>query len=330
MRPAVPTAMALALLATACAGPVEPLVVTHKEVASDALIPKPPRPPVPPALVPPTALQLDAPSFFAPTPPPASVPGAAPTAVVTTPTTAGVAPACPAADPRIGPAVVARNRIVLPPVPASYTFRNEGTYERGGAGATTERRVQESTRTVKDVQRVSSNLWRYTVSAPLGDTVTDTTYQLDTTTAADNTGGGLSVTRIVTTTAGRSTTFSPTPAITLVSFPFEPGKTTNTSAATDPNPSSATTIRYESVVGQKTRVDACGVPLDAYTVTLKASVVARDDVGPTNITAVYAIAPQYGGLVVADDLTVDGSEGGNPVRRTNKAIINREPQPVAP
>jgi len=74
----------------------------------------------------------------------------------------------------------------------------------------------------------------------------------------------------------------------------------------------------------KTRVDACGEWVDAWDI----EVLDGRILGPRqqlSFTGSYAIATQYGALVVGDEIEISGTEDLQTVHSRKRARINRVP-----
>ncbi|HUQ38707.1 MAG TPA: hypothetical protein VM030_01010, partial [Acidimicrobiales bacterium] len=161
----------------------------------------------------------------------------------------------------------------------------------------------------------------YEVAAELGGTTTTTGYEVIEASPVPGE-AGLYVTFVATRAPGSATArFQPALPLKVVELPIVPSATFTT-AGTDP--ASQVAVSWRSTVTTKTRVDACGTPLDAYRVQLSDGRA----VGPAldvTFTAAYAIGTQYGGLSLADELVVQGNEGDDTVSRRIKSTVSAEP-----
>lgn len=323
----------VAVLASACGGPQEPLEVGVREVASDIVlgrqgsepVDRPVASPIPPAPVAvniPTPVLVPAPPRFEPTP---------------TPSPFTPLERCPATDPLSVPRFGATQNEGVAPVEEQFTFRNEGEFTVTGANANEGVFEEESPRGVSqvvvdpDTQDVT-----YDVVANLGGTATLSSYLLRNTRPVDDGLGlgdqagldqqrGLYLTRVVTRLPDdRILTFSPATPLRLLRFPAVAGDTFD-EVATDPV--SGTTMQYTATVVGKVRVPACGEFVEAIQVALTDGRVDGPD-SNVEFAATYDIAPQYGGLIVRDRVAVSGREGLDQVTRTNVATINRVPTHV--
>ena len=313
-RAALILALALALAACGSGGPIDigskqiPVDITLGESAGAR----------PPALNP---APIGFPGFLQP-PIPRPEPGG--------PRLVPPARACPIANPLDASLLVARASAPLAPAEATYPFRNQGSFSVGGVG-TSYPSVTE--RTVGDVRAVADGVFEFDVSIELLSDTTTTTYRVvDDPDALER---GVFITRIITARASGADAFVPHRPIQLMPFP-PPEFGTNLedelanlqgqnyrSAGTDPL--TQTTMVLEASITGKTRVDACGEWIDAFEV----EVVDGRIVGPDKqitFTGRYAIAPQYGGLVIEDDIDLVGTENFQDIESRNRARITVVPK----
>jgi hypothetical protein len=348
----VSAAAVLLVALTACAGPREDLKVGVSEVASDIVLGAPSVPPpvvVPPAPVPPNSMPLSLPGVGAlPEPPP--LPEPAPHELAVT---------CPSANPLSVPKLVAPNEVTLPPAPASYVFRNDGTYETSGANATRGRLPATSTRAVQAVTAVGDGTFTYDVRAVLGTTATTTSYLLK-----PGASGGVWITKIVTqeypvgtdptnpkAKPSSTSSFDPTPDLQLLAFPIQTGDEVTTRGA---DASTGQVVGLRSVIKVKARVDACGEFVDTQVAAIDGEIgtcpppptplpASPPDLQACNLSQVdasgerdtfsgeYRFATQFGGLVVQDSVDLLTERPTGNVSRKDTAAINRMPLPaVAP
>lgn len=322
-RLAGPAALALALVTTGCGGPDVPFDVTTKEIASDIVMGDGDKK-VPPVPLPPTGLDVSLAPREGAIAPPRFIPDRTPdpTPVSNPTTTAQPLPACATASPFAAPALAAELHVDDMPAAATYAYRNEGTATVSGVNASEERYSAPSSRQVLAVERTPEG-FRFDVLATLGDTVTRTSYRVNRIGALPGE-QGLFITAVHTTEPDGSVhLFEPTPPVTLVAFPAESGATWRGTAVDAGN---GVILRYEGSVGPLQRVDACGQLIDAVSVTLKGELFESGRESPgVQFTATYAVATQYGGLSVKDDVDIIRTHSTGAVNRRNVATINSVP-----
>jgi hypothetical protein len=138
-----------------------------------------------------------------------------------------------------------------------------------------------------------------TESAPAGQVVTEA--------------AGIFITRIVTTGARGTTTFTPSPPVTYLNLPLAvgtswttsgtdatTGTTLSLSASVDPSPETHGTGRY--------RVDACGKVYDSWEVHATGTLVGPDQ--NLSLDWYYDVATQFGGLELRHVLAQSGQFAG--------------------
>ena len=249
---------ALVLLAAACSGPGRPLEVGVKELPTDVILGAQQRPVVvPSAPLPPASLALPA----------AAIPAPDALALPARP-----ADPCPAADPLAGPRVTATLGIDHPPVEAEYPFRVEGTYEISGPNAAKGVFPPVSTRWVENVQESDDGSFTFDVRVELGFTTTVTAYRVvprspvPVAAEALPLGSGLFIDSVTTTDGdAEPVAFRPTPPILALPTPAESGTSWRVQS-TDVD--RGLTVSWTATIGNRERVDACGVPVDGVPVHL--------------------------------------------------------------
>ena len=332
-RPHALPLLALAVsLTAACGGPERPLEVGFKEVPSNVVLgaqSSPTPAPSGPRGGGVTIVYLPPPSVVALPPPPFDVPDERPRRPLPAPPTA---PVCGTADPREAPALEALSRIEAPPADAAYLFRNDGRFETSGADAQRGAFPTASLRTVKTVFVSDDGLvFDFTVTETLGVTTTTTTYRvLKSAVVLTATEGavepGLYITRVDSTdTTGETRSFAPTPALRLAALPLVRGAVVESRGV---DPQTAMTMSFTSTVTGKARVDACGVPLDSWTLDLTDGQVLSPEEN-LDFTSTYSVGTQYGGLVLRETVAYAGEVDGAGVSRTNTATIAQVPTPAA-
>jgi hypothetical protein len=319
----------LGVLAAGCAGPDRPLSVGFREVPSDVVLgaqstPTPVAPAPAPTLLPDLVLP----------PPPSVVALPPPTFEVRDPVTTGPVPLpaptaspCLVADPLQAPVLEAPSSIPAPPAEAAYIFRNVGSFEVSGADARRGSFPATSLRTV-DVLVTSEDgtLVDFSVAETLGDITTTTTYrvnQAETPLPAAGGGPGIYVLRVESTRSdGSRTVFEPAPALPLATLPLQRGEVVE---ARGVDPLTATTMSFTSTVTGKARVDACGEPLDSWTLELTDGRL----ISPTQdleFASTYALGTQFGGIVLQETTAFAGTDDGAGVSRTNTSTISQVPR----
>lgn len=311
----------IAFVMTSCGGPRTPLEVGVREFPTDVLFGRRETPPPPP---PASSPNPGFPVLVSPPTPPAtrlpSPPSPPP-------------PSCPQAHPFTAPRHVAGSSSNEAPTPATYPFRNEGFSERvQGERTTTENYPPESSRRIDEVQTRSDGSFTYRVVDDLGGVATHTRFEVvPQSPLADQ--AGVFIRQIVS----GSDSFTPQPKLKILQFPAENGFEWD---AVGTDPLRQTTMSFHGRIGQevpdgpdedeepdlvpKIRVDACGEVLDAWYVDISGGQV----IGPTtNLTfkSFYAIATQFGGLIVMEHTELQGNEGSAQVKNIRTATISKEP-----
>ncbi len=253
-------AVALALLGgAACASPPRPLSVGMREFPTDVVLGAQRR----------AATPVPLPPFLLPVP----------RDFLTLIPNLGSAPRlplgpCPEEDPFKFPKQSAGNSVRLPPAAASYVFRTAGTVELTGANARKDTFSVSSTRQVKNVKRASDGSFTFDVVASFGDEATTTSFssvaasslppvpsQVPVPPGAVQDGNGMFITKIV---AGEAS-FTPDPPMLVLPYPVEP-QLSWTVASRDV--ATGVVMAYVGTLGKRSRVNACGLPIDAQTVHL--------------------------------------------------------------
>ena len=319
--------LVLALALTAgCGGPDRPLEVSFKEVPSNVLLgdqtsPEPEAPPAPPStdglpivvLPPPNVVPLPPAPFeipppgrpFRPPPPPPP------------------APVCRTANPLQGPAVEAPPSIELRPTAAQYLFRNDGSFKVSGADAQEGTFPKTSLRTVSGPLEHPTGFY-FNVVEVLGATTTKTDYDVVTSQPLGSPfEPGIYIVRVTTQENGQETVFEPKPELPLANFPLTRGDTVE---ARGVDPATSTAMSFTSTVAGKARVDACGEPLDSWTLDVKDGRVLSPDTD-VEFNATYQLGTQYGGVILRETVVYAGEVRGAGVNRTNTSTISQVPKP---
>lgn len=317
-------AAAILLALTGCAGPRNPIEVSVKQVSGDITFGAPTAAPVavgargPAPRLNPTPLGF--PTIGQPAPPLPVAPSARPAAPTAPPTL----DPCPAAN-RLQAAVrPATNSISGPPAQVLLPYRNEGVAEVTENGKT--QKVAYPTLTQRRVSsaRNPDDTYGFSVAEDLSGTTTTTTYFVDPK-------AGLYITGIVTTLPdGSSDSFVPVNPRSLMLLPLPVTPAAFSSVGVDPL--SQTSVSFDGKVSGKVRVDACGIPLDAWEVKVTNGRTTSPG-KQLDFVASYAIGTQYGGLSLRDDLQIGcltdvsvDCDNGRRLAARNVATTNTEPE----
>lgn len=307
-------------LMTSCGGPRTPLEVGVREFPTDVLFgrrdtPPPPRPssnPNPgfPVLVSPVSQ-----------------------GTLPLPSTPSAPSACPQAHPFTAPRHIAGTTSDRAPIAATYPFRNDGFSEQVRDGTTTVTNYPpESSRTVTDVQTDSDGSFTFRVIDDLSGAGTATRFEVvPESPLADQ--AGLFITQIESPVD----VFTPQPKLKILQFPVENGFQWD---AVGTDPFSQITMSFHGRIGQevpdgpddgdaadlepKVRVDACGEVIQAWYVDITQGQLIGPQSNQNFITS-YAIATQFGGLIVREHTEVSGNEGSVQFANNRTATISREP-----
>lgn len=306
------------LALTACAGPASPLEVGSKAIPADVTLGDTALPPRPTGQNPGS---FGFPGFIQP-PIPRPRPGVSPPIPR--------AKACPIANPLDASLLVARAEAPLAPAPATYTFRNDGAFTLDGVTMDYPRTTE---RAISAARALPGDTYEFDVTIGLAGETTTTTYRV--VNDVESLERGIFIARVATERADGADSFVPDRPIMLMPFP-PPELGTNLedelaaiigdsyrSSGTDPL--TQTTMLLEARITGKTRVDACGEWIDAFDI----EVVTGRIIGPSKQIAFagsYAVAPQYGGLVVEDDIDMTGTQDFVEVASDLRARINRVPR----
>lgn len=306
----------LVLVSSACSGPRTPLEVGVKEIDTDVLIG--PQRPQPVVALPPNTRPgpIGFPGFVQPpidtNPPPSPPPP----------------PVCPAADPLAPIARPAATAATKPPVARKYSYLNSGTWRLGErSGVFPALAVRE----VAGVENPAAD-GDFTFDVVIPDRAggnTTTTYHVypNQPTPADP-DPGLYIEQVVTRVPGEEPeTFTPTPSLLLLPFPAATGATWS---ARGVDPLTQTVQQFDAKIVSRDVVDACGTKLQAWRVEVTAGTTTSPTADLT-FSAKLWIAPQYGGLILKDDVQQEGTARDEPagpavaLTSTNRALIRSEP-----
>lgn len=142
--------------------------------------------------------------------------------------------------------------------------------------------------------------------------------------------GGLFIKRVVTETGDQRRTFSPETYLLLLPSPMQPGVTWDASGA---DPLSGEAMTFSGKLLPPARVDACGVPLSTWPVSIDGTFElgkqggSAGANGTTQFRASYFFATAYGPLAVHDTLEMTATKpGGQTTHRENVASLIGEPR----
>ena len=311
-------AAVLAVTGGACGPPKTAPNVVMKELSTDIIYgtQHKPAPPAPVAGANPTP---GFPAFIVPPPPAVALPGARPATPVPAPK-----PACPDDDPLTFPAEPAPNTVSGPPTPGTYVFRQQGTVKIGTAAPIN--LPQTTSRQVRNVATAANGDITYDVAISAFDETTTTSYAVRRS-AGDPSLDGVFITHVVTRRGDASVDeFAPLSGARIIALPAGQGVTWN-DVATDPI--HGTSMIVQGQVNDHGRVNACGTVLDSWVaqVTVRLLGPAKD----LTLQATYQVGTQYGGFVLADHVSLTGTEAGQQVEQTSSATISDpKPAPLAP
>lgn len=353
--------LTFAVAAGACAGPMEPLDIATKPIATDIALGRRVRAvaeaPLPPSVFTLLPRRTGEPFALAEQLPVRQV--------VRRPR----APACPSAT-QPGPRFGTNNSVLAPPEPATYRYDVTGA-ELTGTSLQARQFPATSTHEVGNVQRLPIGTFTFDVSAELGGQRTVSTYRViplevgvtppDLLEQVDNAdrmvmSGGRQVVDLPSTKqalGGAPRQAAPVEpglylaavqrpgsavpvrfregGVKLLGFPIGVGATFR-STATD----GVVVFDYTSTVVERAVVNACSALLAAWQVDIAGTMAIPAEQTALPFTATYFIAPQFGGLVVEARTRVGPFGGGSPgvdrgqpvlVRLLNERIT-QEPAPV--
>ncbi len=242
---------------------------------------------------------------------------------------------CPPADPLAVPATEARNVITKAPKEAEYPYHGIG-FTAAGIGGQEPKIVQYPLTHLRKIQTVllePTGSFTYEMRVDYGENRV-TTYRYRVVPEGVATPGyptppppevgadPKGPTRVqpglylLSITTPDSAFRLPEPGILFMQLPIVQGQKFATEG-TDGN----TFLKFTSVVGSRDRVNACGTLLDVWNLELKDLVFAEVDkrsafanAGGLNLNSIkFKIGPQYGGLILEEQISLFGAEGFNPL-----------------
>jgi hypothetical protein len=261
------------------------------------------------AAVLPGALTLPPPPPAQPVPPTQYVPSPEP---VRSAAPASKVDVCPNASSSVveHPAV---NRVVGPPVPATYPFRADQQIS-SAKNSLSLKGIAETRQVSKAVTNANTIGFAVTARFPFTGMIETTDYQIVTSSAAPSeeegtvpvgTLSGVYVTGQTVTGVGGKGKSSVTwnPPTQVLKLPAGVGETW---AVSSTDQATGAAESYTAKIVAVSQVNACGVLVQGYQVTMSGQLVTPGQAFPLSFTETEVIAPQFGGLVLADDATVTG------------------------
>jgi hypothetical protein len=310
-------AVVLAVVLSACAGPKAKLDFSGKAIAIDVAFGSP-KGGQPGAVDGPVRLQAGPGGFgVVPVPtqpgprPPSTVP------LVDLPPPAPVA-ACPEVDPFKFPRQAVDTQVRRPAIVGAFPYRVRSTVDTGGATSDFSGDVVQR---VSNAVTNSDGSYGFTVeSQGQGGVVTTQRYVAQP--ATDTLPGLVGIASDKAAVGGQTYSYSSPKALKLLQL--RPTASDSWDDATH-DPTSATTVTTQAITVGTDRVNACGQPIDAWKVTSTENIVTPNERVQLSVTR--WIATEYGGLVVAESYSFDGtvSAGNTHVQGTYSAIINIDP-----
>jgi hypothetical protein len=233
--------------------------------------------------------------------------------------------ACPAPSPLAVPAKEAGTIVDAPPKPGVYHFRRTGQLQtaslqdpRGYDAAQDAPARPLSPEVVREVRNVQvlhppgqPEQFQFDVVEPGAGLRTTTTYLIDNT-------SGIYIERVVTERAGLPgapgqptgvESFNPAPAIKIVTLPmaidpFAGGNLAPAQRGQGVDPLTGIEMQVDVQNQGRVRVDACGERLAGWKVLINDGQFQRPNVRDFQIAGSFVVAPQLGGLVIADDISL--------------------------
>jgi hypothetical protein len=319
MRGRLAVALAAALIACSACGPDRKLAVGLKDYNTDIVFGSQSKPEPPPPLVD-EQVAPAVPSFIVPPPPIVDAAGP-PTTEPPPPPRPPRVVTCPEIDLAI-PSAPATPSISALPKPGTYGYRQTGSYAIGPSRGSF---PVQSDRDLTNVTTTSDGrLDSFDVVIAQGTRRQTTTYQVRDT-GGGNTVDGLYITRILTEDQGSApASFTPSDGLRLVAFPLSKGLTWKSTAV---DPLKLTAFSIDATAKDIQRVNACGTPVQGWEISVTGSITGIDK--SLTLQATYVVAPQLGGLIVADFVTQQGTDQGKDIYTQSFSVLNNvTPRPL--
>lgn len=209
-----------------------------------------------------------------------------------------------------------------PPTEGVYTFRQDGSFEQGERSGDLPDEVQRS---VENVTLAEDGGYTYDVVIDQLGRRTTTTYEVTDQGDTDLV-PGIYLVSIVSETEDddQPDQFRPVPPVKIFQLPAEPAMTW-TSAGTDAL--NQMSMVAEGTIVAKSRIEGCDELFDAWETEVSVSIIGVQK--QLEIQATYHVATQYGGFVIADSVTMTGTDQGEPVSQTVTTTLNSAtPEPL--
>ncbi|MHB8513323.1 MAG: hypothetical protein ACYDCC_14255 [Actinomycetota bacterium] len=295
---------------SACGGPERPLDIGMKEIGTDVLI-GPNAGSQSPSPAPASSRSIAFPSFVEPPLPTFTEPSPQPTIV-----------ACPTTGPITTITHELTSTATKPPAASSYTFHNSGSFS---LGAKTYPYPSESDRIITNIRpSTTSDDYQFDVAIaqPDGSTTTTTYHVYPSQPAPTDTAPGMYIEQVVTKQSdGTTQNFAPTPALEVIPFPASTGSTWSVRSI---DPLTQVVMQYDATISTERDLDVCGKRLVAWEVDISNGSI-RSPSSAIFFTASVDIGTQYGGLSLADSLSMSGTDNGTQINVNSKASITKEP-----
>ena len=304
-RSAVAVALGLAVaLAGAGCGPKSRLHLGLRDYSTNVVYGSQHKP-APPRAVPGAAIDPGFPAFIQP-PLPAEAP--APPA-----RRRQVLPAggdCPVAAFSVAAAIAATPTVVAPPVKGLYRYRQTGYISVNGRTGSP---PPDAARAIQNIVDPNDGTFTFDVAdAQPSGTVTLTSYLVDQRTGSFA-NDGIFITQIVTRMPdGSIDQFAPSTPVRIITLPADVSNPTWESAGTDGVHN--LTMALNGTITKRGRIDACGTVLDSWEVHATGRIV--NPAKSLSFDTTYDIGTQFGGLSLAETLSLSGTDGGPAVAPT--------------
>ncbi|MDQ1446624.1 MAG: hypothetical protein QOI20_3088 [Acidimicrobiaceae bacterium] len=320
--------VALALMLGGCSGPTVPLGLFVKEEKVDIVLGSDQKEQRVPAARPPGADPINPgfPSFVSPPPPPvrptgpASAPGdqgPGDESKQDLPPPPAPLVACPRPRADQPPELVAGSNIEGPPKEGDYTYRRTGAARVRGTTTSLDAEIVRRINKVATITMAGRSVWRYdstqresnVVAGSSGhvDAVTTTTYELDQNATVEGSEqvAGIKIVSVNTSSGDGQDSFSPQPPVRIMTLPASAKSYDEQGSGTDPLSGTHLDTMFRTL--ERVEVEGCGVAYQAWRqqvsgVYYNASQTPGVAEGALYFASIVYIAPQYGGIVLRDEL----------------------------